>query len=736
MFIIKFYYLLNIQHTTSTLYPPRTTDFDQLQSFGTVVANNNPNCFQKINSMNRFFTSLSMILMLSCSTIESLTETNNTSPESFITISTQTTTYTKGELVEEPKDMGSIGVYCASTGSSKWMETTEFEKLDGNRYYYDDGAWVAEDGEEPWEYETLDDYYTFFAYSPHRMDSQSLSSTTTNGELFVSYTIPTSSLEQPDLMIARPLKDTNPETVGGVPLTFFHALSSVSFGVISLSGATITGITISGVSGSGTVTWDYQTDAPKWSLGDISGDPYIVDIDSGYSLDADNAAQVTSDKGYLMMIPQELPNGATVTLSLDGMDDMVLTIPEGTVWSAGSKYHYVIQLEEEEEDCDFIFDSDELSNCYMIHPVDNEDTIIQIPIEDRINDFWLNYSSDKAEKITENSTTDDFVIDMVWHDFDESFEFTSELTYDSEGKMVAKFVVPARFKEGNFVFVVSEIVIKTNTAPYKDAVWSWHLWFTDYNPDAIAKANLSQIQAKTDMAYTLDGYNGAVHRYKDASGIKKIRRVWNRIYKDKFIMDRNIGERDILTTNYGAGSVYYQFGRKDPFPGSCATYEGGGSDPSTRTQSSYEFLEGVWFHVDFVCSTEAGSGNWCGESAARNYNCIWFDEKISNSSYDTGKSIFDPSPLGWRVPVNDTWTSFDSTTGCNDVTSVGKYTYYGYRDPYDFAELTGKNSVCYVWSANPHGADTSYNLLYSSSKVSSSNTLIMTYGLPIRAIQE
>ena len=65
-------------------------------------------------------------------------------------------------------------------------------------------------------------------------------------------------------------------------------------------------------------------------------------------------------------------------------------------------------------------------------------------------------------------------------------------------------------------------------------LWSWHIWITKYNPRS------------TNIKF--GGYN------------------W---------MDRNLGARDTAyVPNHGAGSIYYQWGRKDPIPGSESSNSG------------------------------------------------------------------------------------------------------------------------------------------------------------------
>ncbi len=689
--------------------------------------------------MNRKIISLLMIFASACSSAD-LVDTNvSVTSESLIELSTIELINTRGEPVNSQDAMGSIGLYCAFTGGESWSSSTKFEKMSNSRFDFLDEEWVAADGDVPWGFDSFSDKYTFFAYSPYDGAAKGITSRLVEGELVIDYVVPINSVDQPDLMLAEPLKDKTPQVAGYLSLNFHHTLCCVSFGVSSSVEDRIVGVSINGVVADGSVWWDYAAGAPKWSLGDVTDETdetdetYVVEVDLNYDLAASDFAQVNTQQGYLMMIPQSLPDGAEVVLTLESGEQRSLMIPRGSKWEAGLMYQYLI--DKDIESSEFIFTSDEVSNCYIINPTPNKQTVIQIPIEDRINDFWLNYSSDSSNKIKNKTSPDDIYVDMVWHDFDEPFEFTYDVFDDENESMAVELVVPSKFQEGNFVFVVYEYVTKSGSTS-KSALWSWHLWFTDYNPDAIAAANLKNIKAGEDMAYTLTGYQGAVHRYKDAEGAANSACVWSGIYNDKFIMDRNIGERNEYAGDYGAGTVYYEFGRKDPFPGNAATYLSGDTQPSVRSSTGFTFDDSVEYYDDYMASSSSVSGNWSIEPAARLFQCIWFDETLLVSDYDTGKSIFDPSPLGWRVPVSDTWSYLNSFSSCDTFSTVATYNYYGYRDPYNAAKPSQGGVEASVWSANPDNSYYSYCLLYTTSQIVSPSSKKMVYALPVRAIQE
>ena len=130
-------------------------------------------------------------------------------------------------------------------------------------------------------------------------------------------------------------------------------------------------------------------------------------------------------------------------------------------------------------------------------------------------------------------------------------------------------------------------------------LWSWHIWVTDYNP-------------QTDF----DTYT---------SGAK--------------MMDRNLGA---LNTEHGdvlSFGLFYQQGRKDPFVG-CANV-------SNRT---------------FAATAPAGIIKYVSSGSAdlsiKNPH-ILYGSKTTTWAVDKG--IYDPCPVGWKVPSETAWNGFKSS---------------------------------------------------------------------------
>lgn len=160
-----------------------------------------------------------------------------------------------------------------------------------------------------------------------------------------------------------------------------------------------------------------------------------------------------------------------------------------------------------------------------------------------------------------------------------------------------------------------------------EVIWSWHLWIVNENP----------LTATT--TYQLNG-------------------------EEKVFMNMNLGaftnangsaDEQKIHDSYG---MYYQWGRKDPFPrpyyfdASGAEAEGcfngdnyiisGKFEECSATTGTvaYTVKNPMTYITNATCIEEGGDG--VGDWLAVADNTLW---------NDTEKSLYDPCPKGWRVPT-------------------------------------------------------------------------------------
>lgn len=174
----------------------------------------------------------------------------------------------------------------------------------------------------------------------------------------------------------------------------------------------------------------------------------------------------------------------------------------------------------------------------------------------------------------------------------------------SAAENIILFKMPANLKNGNAVIAAKDYTGKI--------LWSWHIWVCEgWDPE------------KTAQTYSHD------------AGV---------------IMDRNLGATSATPGEASALGLLYQWGRKDPFLGASSISE------NTEAASTLQWPK-------YVLSTaETGTVAYAVAhpttfiaSIENNYD--WFytgDFSTDNTRWQDEKTIFDPCPAGWRVPVGPT----------------------------------------------------------------------------------
>ncbi|MBO5250031.1 MAG: hypothetical protein J6B15_04740 [Muribaculaceae bacterium] len=256
----------------------------------------------------------------------------------------------------------------------------------------------------------------------------------------------------------------------------------------------------------------------------------------------------------------------------------------------------------------------ENSNCYMIHPIGDtiaDVTVYELPIS-RVNQFWRDVEGEPGTEADDHALTADskWQVEVIWQDINKrAIKFCDEYGVDlpdvapGEGlnpfcfRLLNNSTDPGSQTYGNVLVGLKKL--KSDGTPLDGYCWSWHLWITDYNPDAASAhgSNASNLlfDASTNVDrqgvnfavestdswtntnnvsvnYTSQQYVGNVQHYHSKYSVyyDVLAGMWETgIYKNKWIMDRNLGAQspnnsEIEKPLEGWG-MYYQYGRKDPF---------------------------------------------------------------------------------------------------------------------------------------------------------------------------
>lgn len=233
-------------------------------------------------------------------------------------------------------------------------------------------------------------------------------------------------------------------------------------------------------------------------------------------------------------------------------------------------------------------------------------------------------------------------VEVLWESFGtdtapEVGDLISNVEY-SDGYI--SFETARIFKEGNALIAAKDASGKI--------LWSWHIWLTD-EPE--------------EQYY----YHGA--------GI---------------MMDRNLGATSATPGEVGSLGLLYQWGRKDPFLGSSSI------STSTLAKST-----GTW--PSPVTSNETyGTIAYAQEHPTRfiienSSNSDWYytgSSSYDNTRWQSTKTIYDPCPLGWRVPDGSFEGIWSATQG-TPTSSLSGYPFDSTHIGMDFYGTLGDASI--IW---------------------------------------
>ena len=326
-----------------------------------------------------------------------------------------------------------------------------------------------------------------------------------------------------------------------------------------------------------------------------------------------------------------------------------------------------------------------------------------------------------------------------------------------------------------------------------EVLWSWHIWRTD-NVDlaALNESHALNIETNTEREWymNLEGV-GAEKGHK----------------RSLVLMDRNLGsafdgDLDIEDIK-GANSLHYQFGRKDPFPAGLNYSTSGGKNEGDvslyghrpgATEASFTIFTkkspapggtamstilNTIKNPEVFYIRDTDPHNWISGAKVSTAdwkisNCLWGDENkigggvnrgfMDPDPWDGKKTIYDPSPAGWRVAPVDVWTGIANTTitgwinipianiyrsntwssafpgytvSFNDKSSVTTFLpASGHRN--SSGVLYSAGAFGYGWFSSPDGQASLFgsSLYFKSAELNVAGEGGRVLGLPVRCVRE
>lgn len=269
-------------------------------------------------------------------------------------------------------------------------------------------------------------------------------------------------------------------------------------------------------------------------------------------------------------------------------------------------------------------------------------------------------------------------------------------------------------------------------------VWSWHIWMTE------------------------------------ADALEPIH--WSR--NDSWSMgNRNLGALSSDEGDVDSYGLYYQWGRKDPFPASSIVGQNSASKETTNFNTStkpYVLNPNRSLSFSSVRNTVAGASDeieysiehpttfihyysndstngltntWFYKTPVADAQALW-----NNTGNKTKKTNYDPCPPGWSIPINngyvwqwgdwslvtpETNTTLSGFNYYKDASNASYYPATGYRSA---GQLVNVGYVAYYWSSvtDVTTSFTGKGIQYENrgSKYNNSGKISSAYGLPVRCMKQ
>lgn len=341
---------------------------------------------------------------------------------------------------------------------------------------------------------------------------------------------------------------------------------------------------------------------------------------------------------------------------------------------------------------------------------------------------------------------------IVWADEQDLVHLSASPIKQDGGNAYLDFEVKqADIKSGNAVVAVT----KGGTV-----VWSWHLWFAP--KDALDKIEVTNHQGvkynftKEALGWKLIQWSGSTYSSARTVKVKVEQTVANNGTKQEAVIN--------ITQNPGSvkkgATTLYQFGRKDAFPGVDKSKLATNSHFTENAGDNMSIMNGIQ-HPDFYYT---GGSNW---NSNYGYYNLWSADNTVTGDWNVGndnpvvKTVYDPSPVGFKMPANNAFTgftadgqnestmnvdgtdvkqTFSNNFGHNFWTSSSKtatinFPASGFRFSKD-GSLTDVGNSGYYWLAVPNGLNNGCDLLFHFFNVRPLSNDARPFGFAVRPVSE
>ena len=327
------------------------------------------------------------------------------------------------------------------------------------------------------------------------------------------------------------------------------------------------------------------------------------------------------------------------------------------------------------------------ANAYISHAATGNSNVLynfQDHAGHAIDDPWIEKTNGGA-----NSGVDG--AEVVWADAANLVHSPSITHVGGEGFLDFE-VTAADIQSGNAVVAVK----KGGTT-----VWSWHLWFAP--KDALDKIPVTNYQGKVynftkeTLGWKPTQWSGSTYDKPRTVKVKVEQTVANSGTKQAAVIN--------ITQNPGnvrkGATTRYQFGRKDAFPGVDAL--AANSHFTKDAGDNMSIMNGIQHPDKFY--THAGGSSWQNNYS---YYNLWSADNTTTGHNDNPvvKTVYDPCPVGFKMPASNAFTGFTTDGGNNgtmNVDGTGNSLTYDNNSGHNFWTSSSKTATIYFPISGYHG---------------------------------
>lgn len=251
----------------------------------------------------------------------------------------------------------------------------------------------------------------------------------------------------------------------------------------------------------------------------------------------------------------------------------------------------------------------------------------------------------------------------------------------------------------------ANIVISLRRFGIEECAWSWHIWLWPHDLSPV------EITNSTGVKYNIMPVNLASKYDSDGVHIKN----W-----------------------------FYQWGRPSPILLPSAWNSTADHTPGTinKVSKGAELYLGIEDPTRFYYNSKSPY-NWFG---TKSYYNLW-DAACTgtgNSDNDTVKTVYDPCPVGWKVPNGNTFTGLSVLSSANGIVKMRRYSgdTVGVGFPMSGCRICSDGSLNnvgsdgYVWLSSAYSQNNAYRLYFLSGYVDPQNNNYRAYGFSVRPVQD